>query len=347
MARKHKQPTIPPRVSDALRDHAALIRWYEKPIGKRYLRGFSQIEGLNRQTFRMMALDGDKDFPDYMLHMLRVAETFAITPEMHSLIERLAQGETMNTVPPEISLHDMPAMDGFVRLPEPIWSRDVAAVDYPIRAILWHTDPNRRFTEPGTLELPKPEEVSNLLPVTSVCLFNSHWPGDPVIKETGAAPPGPGLDLLHFGPFNTQGLHDAWEPGFGAPVDVSGEDLAHYQMPARYMVLFWLIANQKIASTQTFEGPSVGGISSLRAREAKIVPRIRVITLRSERVHSEEPTDGSGREYSHRWVVRAHWRSQACGPRHQDRRWVLVRLHTRGPEDKPLIIKERAFDLRR
>lgn len=339
---KHKQPKIDPFVSDALRDHALLARWYEKRPGRAYLRGFSQYDGLLAETFQMMKLNAEYEFPDYMLHWLRAAETFAVQPDMHALVSALAQGETGNTIPKSMCVHELPAMEGFVRLPEPIWTRDVGETDYPIRAFAWYVDPRRTFAwmkpKPGTM------------PMVSIALFSDQWPGDPALKEAnaeGKTIPGPPISLLHFAPFNLDDLHAAWSPASGMPKFATPDEQRAYQFPARYMVLFFLIANQKIASSRPYEPRQLGGITTMKAREAKIVPRVRVITLRRERIHTEPDPEGSGREYSHRWTVRAFWRHQACGPGNQERKWVLVRAHVRGPDDKPLIVKERAFDLRR
>lgn len=338
---KHKQPKLDPRISDALRDHAILTRWYEKPGGRYYLSQFSQYDGLLASTFEMMKLNAENQFPDYILHMLRSAETFALTHEMHSLVHSLALGSAEDTIPESMCLHELPAMEGFVRLPEPILLRDISKVDYPMRAFAWYVDPTRVYEWSDTLK--------RKMPVVSIALFSENWKDDPYLVEHGKPPPGPALSLLHFAPFNLDDLRSAWHLSDYERADprVHNEDQAEYQMPARYMVLFWLVANQKLASHRRYEARQLGGITAMRAREAKIVPRVRVITLRRERVQTDPDPEGGGREFSHRWAVRAHWRHQPCGPGRQDRKWVLVTAHIRGPDDKPLILKERAFDLRR
>jgi len=39
-----------------------------------------------------------------------------------------------------------------------------------------------------------------------------------------------------------------------------------------------------------------------------------------------------------RTLVRGHWRRQACGPRHEERRWMHVEPYWRGPEDGPVAV---------
>lgn len=66
-------------------------------------------------------------------------------------------------------------------------------------------------------------------------------------------------------------------------------------------------------------------------------PLIRVVQLRrtanqnASREHSNEAV-----EWSCQWVVRGHWRQQACGPNHSERRPVFVLPYVKGPEDAPL-----------
>jgi len=55
----------------------------------------------------------------------------------------------------------------------------------------------------------------------------------------------------------------------------------------------------------------------------------------------------SGREYSHRWMVRGHWRRVPYGPGKKYRRQRYIFDHPAGPEDKPLIVKRRVWNLDR
>ncbi len=66
-------------------------------------------------------------------------------------------------------------------------------------------------------------------------------------------------------------------------------------------------------------------------------PLIRVVQLRRRETastasdHGDEPAD-----WTCRWIVRGHWRQQACGPGQRDRRPKYILPHVKGPEDKPL-----------
>jgi hypothetical protein len=50
---------------------------------------------------------------------------------------------------------------------------------------------------------------------------------------------------------------------------------------------------------------------------------------------------------SHRWVVRGHWRQQACGPGRSQRRPVWIEPHVKGPDGAPLLAAEKVMVWRR
>lgn len=64
---------------------------------------------------------------------------------------------------------------------------------------------------------------------------------------------------------------------------------------------------------------------------------IQVVTLRRSS-EQEQPRERSGEpvEWSCQWVVRGHWRQQACGEGYSERRPVFVLPYVKGDPDKPL-----------
>lgn len=78
----------------------------------------------------------------------------------------------------------------------------------------------------------------------------------------------------------------------------------------------------------------------LKRQRLKTAP-IRVITLR--RPAGEPGVEGSGRSYMHRWLVRGHWRKQACGPGRVERKPIWIAPHIKGPEGAPLLAGEKVY----
>lgn len=86
-----------------------------------------------------------------------------------------------------------------------------------------------------------------------------------------------------------------------------------------------------------------------RRAERNGVPReandLRVVTLRRKLRNvvegdDTEPVEDTGRVYSHRWVVNPFYRWQRVGKGRTERKLTLVRGHVKGPDDKPLKIKQ-------
>lgn len=66
-------------------------------------------------------------------------------------------------------------------------------------------------------------------------------------------------------------------------------------------------------------------------------PPTAVTTISLRRLRSvEASTDPTGRLYTHRWIVRGHWRKQSFGPGHGQRRPVWIPAYIKGPKDAPL-----------
>jgi hypothetical protein len=103
----------------------------------------------------------------------------------------------------------------------------------------------------------------------------------------------------------------------------------------------WLLMKQDLSSV---ENAHFDRAAHRRAkREGRDVPRVRVIALR--RTGSGAGGDGT-REWHHRWIVRGHWRNQWY-PSHEVHRPIWVNPHVKGPEDAPLLVGEKVYDLRR
>ena len=314
---------VDPLVSDALRDQSLLARWYEKRDGKKYMTDFSQWEGALAPVFQ--GIEGLREygaFADFERHTLLDAETYAITPDMHKLIMQLQEGTPGDTLPSSIALHELPAMSGFVRLPEAITIDDRHGHPYNVRAMAWRYPVGVRIRG-----IPNCEDESHYWDrVMSSLYVENPAPHDSPHERM----PGPHISLLHFAPMTIEELGVLWQiPN-------------HLASAAQYLALFWLIANQELSRIESIHLPP-GSWTAMQAREAKIVPKLRIVSLRRERIDYVEPEVHSEREYSHRWVVRAHWRNQAYGPGRQDHKWVLVNAHVKGPDDKPLIVKQRAY----
>lgn len=74
---------------------------------------------------------------------------------------------------------------------------------------------------------------------------------------------------------------------------------------------------------------------------------VTVIDLHAPKHVATGDADESGRVYTHRWMVRGHWRNQAHGPNSSRRSVRWIPSYIKGPAGKPLKETERVWAWRR
>ncbi len=118
------------------------------------------------------------------------------------------------------------------------------------------------------------------------------------------------------------------------------QEVASFIEDRRVLAALWTLVMQRgIAETTMAYSDRAAVRRTLRAGLAKSDSEIRIVKLRKlDRTYSGEGPPGG--HYSHRWVVSGHWRRQPCGPGRKDRRLTFIPPHVKGPEDKPLVVKE-------
>jgi hypothetical protein len=111
-------------------------------------------------------------------------------------------------------------------------------------------------------------------------------------------------------------------------------------------LLFWRVMQKLMAEKIVKSEPQHPGRPARRdALRFEVPPSIlRVIELR--RVRGEHETEGrenGQHRYTHRWIVRGHWRNQwyPSEGRHKQK---YIGEYVKGPEDLDLIVKQRVFN---
>jgi hypothetical protein len=85
-------------------------------------------------------------------------------------------------------------------------------------------------------------------------------------------------------------------------------------------------------------GPVVGASRQERRRVERELPGLRVLSLATGASVSRAETAGTV-AWTHRWMVRGHWRLQPHGPKRSLRRTIWIDPYVKGPEDKPLDVR--------
>jgi hypothetical protein len=112
---------------------------------------------------------------------------------------------------------------------------------------------------------------------------------------------------------------------------------------ARLIKALWTIAGQRIVHV-TSARPGRATVRRLEREQLPVEP-VRVVTLR-RRDTVDPAIDQRPVDWSHRWIVSGHWRNQYL-PSVQAHRLQWIAEHVKGPEDKPLVVKEDVFRLAR
>jgi hypothetical protein len=109
----------------------------------------------------------------------------------------------------------------------------------------------------------------------------------------------------------------------------------------RFMHAYFLMMSQTIVSTEK-KIPQRGIRKSME--KAKLPSEYVVVQLRKTEYKSgEKSDDGRFIDWSHRWVVGGHWRWQPYKETGKKRIWIAP--YVKGPDDKPLVMKDKVYVL--
>lgn len=112
---------------------------------------------------------------------------------------------------------------------------------------------------------------------------------------------------------------------------------------ARWVFLQTLLtlASQRVGTRTVMDLPRA---ARRRAERYGHVPRVSVLTLRRRRTKHSQETGDEEANYSHRFLVRGHWRNQWY-PSRKGNEQIWISSYVKGPEDKPFVAKKRAFNV--
>jgi hypothetical protein len=130
--------------------------------------------------------------------------------------------------------------------------------------------------------------------------------------------------------------------GLEGPEEVERTRLGAYDFWRKLQSLFRLMG-QKI-TTHTELRPPRGTRRRAKKMEWDEDKNVTVIRLRRADPKREQQGDVQEVNWTHRWLVDAHWRNQWY-PSIKAHRQIWIAPHIKGPEDKELRIKEKAYEL--
>lgn len=225
----------------------------------------------------------------------------------------------------DISLDIIPSSSGFIYFAEP--QVEVGRTDKRQEpnavAVLWIA------LERGIIFCPFTEREDYL----SELATDTSREGRRIYKEEWSmyAPliPPLGTDLmwLPYGLYEADPERLTWESKF------SSEQIA------LLVIASWLLMNQKELAEDEQVHASRSAQKRIRRAGHSLDP-VRVVRIGQKHKQPHSANGHSDREFSHRWIVQGHWRNQAYGEGRALRRPKWIAPYVKGPEDKPLVVRE-------
>lgn len=120
-----------------------------------------------------------------------------------------------------------------------------------------------------------------------------------------------------------------------------GEDVLKTAQEGKILTAFWSFVQSEIVES-TIQKPSRPFRRRLKAHDSR---NIRVIDLRRVRRKSSNP-EHEAQDWQSRWLVGGHWRNQWYS-RSQTHRQVWISPYTKGPADKPLVLRQSVYRVSR
>lgn len=231
----------------------------------------------------------------------------------------------------------------------------------PAGATLWWVRPDMaRLAWDAAKTLPEGTRLLEAIPAPKGILV---WEGTPLVS-------GVLLTSKYQDEQRTAPIHGVtWEvTARGVEVgtliyDPPGADELSHMPYLTYLYIGQLKKDLEAYLTATFllaTQPRIGQISrhNPKPRRRRYIPPgpgdintgVNLVALRENaaRLPTEEPSEGEKKwGLSVRFMVRGHWRNQACGAKMGQRRPVYVAPYLKGPEDAPLKTSETVFVWRR
>lgn len=333
-----------------------IVKYFNTEEGVDYLRGFVRsmvdkdhlyvpgasgdgLEEFGVRSPKIQYADAlGENIADSIARHLNSCETYYVTEDMMGLM--MHAGESVPHTPFEPD--DPPTPSGFVLLPHPVVTRDVHDLRISARAFAWWP----------TMVTVK-NELNPAFDTTQQAIMFCMWTNkndyeyDDYCKQAHERPQEfmrlPRYGVVHWQPVEW-GSDWYRDPGMGRDMMTTELGFSNVMDWLAFLKTFFLLVKQRVV---TMERGYNRGASRAWKRAGLILPEdsaVQVITLRKSRPLSEHEIDGEGekREYSHRFVVGGHWRNQWY-PSKQRHEPVYIYEYIKGPEDKPIVYKDKVF----
>ena len=311
----------------------------------------------------------------YRLH-LDLAEAFYVAPSLLDLVKGAAISMPDETLLPQ----DLPADTGFLWVPGGFQTYDVRGQQMSVNAITWHRHGDGVEVAMWTDKHDPVDAVAagwrgtarwNDVPRLTLCdrkriRFGHDLPHQITIGADVPPELGAGMKFTVADTPATDGADDTDGPGEVSlkwtwngdrPLDevLADHDMTHDEFTQmfsptpgpnpilRCLLATWRLMQQTMTTVEKEEVPR----NVRRRLERMNVPEkhVSVIGLRKRPSHGDGTSDV---QWSHRWVVRGHWRRTPYKDPESGEtvyRHIYINPHIKGPDSAPLLIRDRVYAL--
>lgn len=359
------------RPEDAVHQQLDLLLRLEQPIFRQAVVG--TLGPGWRESLGTIALE---HIPEMLQQHVRAAETYHVSADMVTLIEHAADKLSDDD---QYSTRLPPTPAGFVVLDRPFSVLDVWGNEMLVHAVAWgpmhvisvrNPGDSARYRELGVIERDMLDRDGNKVSeATMFVMFNDidrrpDFYSTRILSEIGARRYRErfghlsliGAELLKedikIGPRLTDPRSlpkrfqddiklrsDQWNVG-----GVAGPQ--PFTNSFRLMVAMFELMNQTVTTTECRRASKTTGRRA--AREGMESTDVTVVTLRRRGIADPDRVmETHDVRWGHRWVVDGHWHRYRVGPGRQEVRRMWVDSYVKGPDDKPLVVKKKIYDLRR
>lgn len=317
----------------ALHAKKEAIEWWTSQHGREFALGIledlgsttdARHAGIARTHPSALAADGDPSrYANSVAAGLRFAETFWVDGDMVGLVNGAC-----DTMPLQhLKQTDAPVQHGFCLLESPIYltKRDgTDEIKLCVNALRWRQSSVTINGRPaGGYEITWYSDKYDL---------NDTVLGD---RDNRAAVSTPSLPKLM--PL----MHSFWRYDQEYAETMSGDPPVEGGMLnlQQWTAAFWTLVQQPLACRTEHAPP--GQLRKRMERLQMMDKHVTVITLRHQK---KAPGDEPARtiDYSHRFLVRGHWRNQYL-PSTGGHRQQWINGYIKGPEDAPFIMREKVY----
>lgn len=323
--------------SMALATQMRLADEYATAFGQDYLRNLGRLvieqaaEVSGDQEFHTHAEQLAEVSPRLVRQVLVHGDTYALSAE---ILESLEQAAPLLPEDAYLNPRDVPSQSGFVYLERPLPMIDVKGSTVVVHAIGWVLTFAR--DKVNVVQIGRDDPVEREYTVLLAMLFTDvHDPRDHLHDQRIEIPFkylmmwGPSIDF--YTPLAMQTRHN-WSDADGTF--------------ERVLLAFFRFINEPWIDDRMM----VPGRALMRQADRKLGSgrdhRVRVIQLRKATTRPHRDGPSMPREWSHRWLVKGHWRNQWY-PSEQRHALKWIPTHIKGPDDKELFLHDRVFHVER